>query len=277
MDKVQWNRKKIMTLEGNVKYRLAVSLISLNQVHHLRRLLPTIIENTRDIDCQILLVANRCEDETIEFVRGNFPEIDILINEKVTGYGGNHNLNLERCNSEYFAIMNSDMLVRPGTFSRMIGFLEANAGVGLIAPKVLNEDGTIQYLNKRYPAVFDLFLRKFCPARLQRFFKKRMDSYEMKDIDYNSISEVPLLSGSFMLGRTEQLRRLKGFDEHFFLYFEDYDLCRRFQKEGMKMVFFPEAEVVHFWERSAHKSWKFAAMFINSAIKYFNRWGWKVF
>ncbi len=257
--------------------KISVSLISLNQLHHLQRLLPTLIKSLEHIDAQILLVANRCHDGTVEYVRRNFPMVSVVENPLVTGYGGNHNINLARSNSDYFVIMNSDMLVKPDTFKNLIAFMAGDGTIGMVAPKVLNEDGTLQFLNKRYPSVFDLFLRKFCPAGLCGFFKKRMDAYEMRDTDYNSVVEAQLLSGSFMFCRTDKLKELGGFDEHFFLYFEDYDLCRRFQKAGLKTVFYPGAEAVHFWERSAHKSWRFALMFINSAVKYFSRWGWKLF
>lgn len=257
--------------------QITISLISLNQAHHLKRLLPTLEKGVAGIDARILLVANRCQDDSVEYVRKNHPQIDILENPGVTGYGGNHNLNLARSDSEFFVIMNSDMMVRPDTFRNLIAFMKTDEKLGIIAPKILNEDGTVQYLNKRYPAVFDLFLRKFCPAGLQGFFKTRMDAYEMKDTDYNTTMEVPLLSGSFMFCRTALLKKLGGFDEKFFLYFEDYDLCRRFQQAGYRTVFFTGAEAVHFWERSAHKSWRFALMFINSAGKYFSRWGWKLF
>lgn len=256
--------------------RITISLISLNQAHHLRRLLPTLEKSVQGLDARILMVANRCVDDSVEYVRKNYPQIDILENPGITGYGGNHNLNLERSDSEYFVIMNSDMMVKPDTFKNIIAFMKTDEKLGIVAPKVLNEDGSIQYLNKRYPSVFDLFLRKFCPLILQRFFRDRMDAYEMKDTDYSTVMDVPLLSGSFLFCRSDLLKKLAGFDEQFFLYFEDYDLCRRFQLAGYRTVFYPEAEAVHFWERSAHKSWKFALMFINSARKYFCRWGWKL-
>ena len=257
--------------------KLTVSLISLNQEKHLRRLLPTLAEAGKNLDVQVLLVANRCRDDTLGFVRHNYSCIDILINDGVTGYGGNHNLNLARAESEYFVIMNTDMLLKPDTFASLVEYMEQDDTIGIVSPKIMNEDGSIQYLNKRYPSVFDLFLRKFCPKFLRSLFIKRMTEYEMRDTDYNLTQDVPLLSGSFMMCRTSVLKELGGFDERFFLYFEDYDLCRRYQKAGYRTVFYPNAEAVHFWERSAHKDYRYALMFINSARKYFSRWGWKLF
>lgn len=256
---------------------MIISLISLNQVHHLQRLLPTLKTACENLSATVMLVANRCTDNTVDFVKAEHSYISLFVNDKVTGYGGNHNINLFGSESEFFVIMNSDMLVKSDTFEKLLAYMEQDGSIGIIAPKVLNEDGSIQYLNKRYPAVFDLFLRKFCPKFLAGFFAKRMCAYEMRDTNYSSIQDVPLLSGSFMMCRTSILRKIGGFDERFFLYFEDYDLCRRFQNEGYRTVYYPEAEVAHFWERSAHKNCRYALMFINSACKYFNRWGWKLF
>jgi GT2 family glycosyltransferase len=102
-----------------------------------------------------------------------------------------------------------------------------------------------------------------------------MEFYEMRDANFDDLIEAELLSGSFMLARTNLLKKIDGFDEKFFLYFEDYDLCRRIQARGLKTIYYPGSKAIHFWERSAHKSWKFAFMFLASAFKYFNRWGWK--
>ena len=85
----------------------------------------------------------------------------------------------------------------------------------------------IQGLNKRYPTLWDLFLRRFIPKRLQKIFRRRMDYYEMRDFGCSREYDVPFLSGAFMLCRSDLLKQLGGFDPRYFLHFEDADLCRR--------------------------------------------------
>lgn len=258
-----------------MRHKITISLISFNQLHYLKRLLPSLLESIKDLDVRILLVANRCRDGTISYLRKYYPDIDIFDNPERTGYGGNHNINLRRANSDFFVIMNSDMIVKKDTFCNLLQFIEADAQVGLVGPRFLNEDGSLQPLNKRHPTVFDLMLLKFCPTRLRRFFKARLDAYEMLDTGYATTRTVPLMSGAFMFCREPLLKKIGGFDEGFFMYFEDLDLCRRIQQEGFETYFCPQAEVVHFWEMSAYKSWKYFAWCSQSAIKYFCKWGWR--
>jgi hypothetical protein len=104
-----------------------------------------------------------------------------------------------------------------------------------------------------------------------------MLKYEIRDKDYNQTMEVPLLSGSFIAAKSSLLKSIGGFDNSFFLYFEDFDLCRRIQRLGYRTIFFPKAKAVHFWERSAHKNIRYTLFFVRSAIRYFSKWGWKLY
>ena len=97
---------------------------------------------------------------------------------------------------------------------------------------------------------------------------------EMRDVGYDHIYDVPLLSGSFMFCRTALLRKLRGFDPKYFLYFEDFDLCRRVQ-ETHRTVYNPYSSVIHFWKRASHINLVFTYYFMRSAFLYFNRWGYK--
>jgi len=99
----------------------------------------------------------------------------------------------------------------------------------------------------------------------------------MKDCDYDRELDVSCLSGCFLVGKTELLKRLGGFDSSYFLYFEDFDLCQRVQREGFRTIYYPGFEVEHRWARNSHKNWIHTWYFVTSAIKFFNRWGWKVF
>jgi GT2 family glycosyltransferase len=228
------------------------------------------------IQNQILLVDYRSDDNIGDFVRNCFPEIQVFRNSRKAGYGENHNLNLEKAEGRYFVIMNSDMLISTNTFASLLDYMEGNPDIGIVSPKILNEDGSIQGLNKRYPTVTDLFLRRFLPRIFQRLFRDRINYYEMRDIGYESIYDVPFLSGAFMFCRTPLLRSLHGFDSRYFLYFEDVDLCRRVQQTH-RTVYYPYVSVIHFWERSAHKSWIYTYYFIKSAYRYFGRWGYRLY
>lgn len=253
-----------------------ISLVSLNQRQDLERLLPTLMPAAGLVGAEILLVDNRSTDGTREFVSDNYPGIGIAENPGISGYGANHNINLKRSLGYYFVVMNSDMTVAPATFTALKGYMDSHPDVGAVCPKILNPDGTIQGLNKLYPTVWDLFLRRFMPKPFLKFFKRRMDAHEMRDRDHNSVYDVPAMSGCFMFCRTELLKKLGGFDEGYFMYFEDFDLARRIQPTHRTM-YYPGAEVTHFWARSAHLKFRYMLYFFRSAFRYFNKWGYKLF
>lgn len=194
------------------------------------------------------------------------------------GYGTGHNKALDALSdSKYHVILNPDIVIAPSTIDTLAAFMDGNADVGIVCPKTLNEDGSIQYLNKRYPTVFDLFARRFIPKSFHHLIQLRLDRFEMKDVGYEDIYDVECISGCFMFCRTKVLRSVDGFDDRYFMYFEDFDLSRKIQHAGYRTVYNPHATVTHLWERASHKSMKMTWIHIQSAFKYFNKWGWKFF
>lgn len=255
---------------------VTVSLISHNQRRNLERLLPSLLPAAGLVHAEILLVDNRSTDGTSDFIQQYSTEIALLFNPRKVGYGANHNLNLQRARGRYFVIMNSDMTVAPNVFAVLRDYMDQHPDVGVVTPKVLNEDGTIQGLNKHYPTLFDLFLRRLLPKFLEHLFQRRLNHYEMRDVGYDHTYDVPFVSGAFMFCRADLLKSLGGFDAGYFLYFEDVDLCRRVQRTH-RTIYCPEVSVVHFWERSAHTDWRYTARFLASATRYFGKWGYRLF
>jgi GT2 family glycosyltransferase len=191
------------------------------------------------------------------------------------GYGRGHNWAIFNApGSKYHLILNPDVTIPPQTINLLVTFMEKNPDVGLVCPKVLNNDGSTQFLNKRYPTLFDLFLRRFVPKSFHHLTQHRLDQYEMRDIVYDNICYVECISGCFMFCRTEVLKSVGGFDDRYFMFFEDFDLSRKIQESGYRTVYYPHATVTHLWERASHKSLKMTMVHIQSAFKYFNKWGW---
>lgn len=193
------------------------------------------------------------------------------------GYGRGHNKVITTgLNSLYHLIINPDIVIPASTIESLCSFMDKNPDIGIVCPKILNEDGTIQFLNKRYPTVFDLFARRFIPKSMHRFLQCRLDHYEMKDVGYDDICDVEVMTGCFMFCHTEALTSVGGFDDRFFMYLEDADLSRKIQQAGYRTVYYPFATVTHLWERASYKSLKMTWIHIRSAIAYFNKWGWKL-
>ncbi|MBF0375849.1 MAG: glycosyltransferase [Desulfamplus sp.] len=237
---------------------------------------------------EILLVDNCSSDSTVDFVQTNFPNILIIKNRKKMGYGANQNQNIAKAKGKFLLLMNPDMVVPPNLFNIMIEFMAKHKDAGIATCKVCNLDGSCQYLNKKEPTIFDLFVRRFFPnirkidlskshniiQKLHNTIVKRLDMYEMRDIGYDKITDIPFISGSFMFSRASLIKELDGFDKRFFMYFEDVDLCKRVRNKA-RCLYCPDVSITHRWERAAHKSLKWTIIFALSGLKYFHKWGFK--
>lgn len=189
------------------------------------------------------------------------------------GYGRGHNLALAQSPpSRFHLVMNPDILIEPSHISELILFLENNPDVGMVSPQIRNTDGTLQHLNRRYPTVWDLFLRSAVPGFL---FEARRAWHEMRDVGYGEICDVESVSGAFMLCRRNLLDRLGGFDPRYFMYFEDFDLSRSFQAFGARTVYYPYVSAIHGWERASYKNISLTIIHLVNMVHYFNKWGWK--
>jgi GT2 family glycosyltransferase len=256
---------------------LSLAIVTFNS----RRIIGTALDSIlthlpAGLDPRLTIVDNRSEDGTPELLQ-DYAERDarvkVVRNRVNVGYGRAHNQALAAAASRFHVVCNPDIIVEADVFSPLSRVLEDCADIGIACPLFRSPDGSVQPLNRRYPTVLDLGLRRFLPQGLKPIFRKRLDAYEMRDAGYDRPCEVPFMTGAFMFARTEVLKRVGGFDERFFLYFEDVDLSRKVQAAGYRTVFHPEVAVTHAWERMAHKNWPMAWVFCKSGFRYFRKWG----
>ena len=190
------------------------------------------------------------------------------------GYGSGNNVAIReaiKINSDYHAVLNPDVYWSDNVVEELSDYMNQNPSCGLVMPKVLYPNGNLQYLCKLVPTPFDLLLRRFIPIRSWQ--DKRDVKYEMQWTNYDKIMEVPILSGCFMMIRCDVLKKIGGFDERYFMYAEDVDLCRRIG-EVSKTIFYPNVAIYHEYAKGSYGSRKMLMMHIRSIIKYFNKWGW---
>ena len=208
---------------------------------------------------------------------GNNPNVRFIQSGNNKGFGFGHNIGIKNSDTcEYYLVVNPDIIIHNGTLEKLINFMDHHPDVGLISPRILNQDGSCQHLNKRLPTVFDMFARRFLPERVQKIgaIQRRMDYYVMKDKGYHQLQDIPYMSGCFMLFRKVILDDVGGFDENFFMYLEDADITIRVGKVA-RTVFFPDAAVTHRWERGAYSNFKLTWVMMKSVYYFFSKWGWR--
>lgn len=201
---------------------------------------------------------------------------ELLSGHGNVGYGRGHNIAIERSVASCHLVLNPDVDLEQSVLVHLLDFIDAHPEVGLVTPRVGDRDGNIQYLCRRYPTVFDLFVRGFLPARWRRLFALRLARYEMRDVinDRDIVWDPEIVSGCFMLFRASVLKALGGFDPRYFLYFEDYDLSMR-THTAAHIVYLPVARILHHGGGASRKGRAHIKMFAASAFRFFNRFGWK--
>lgn len=231
-----------------------------------------------------LVVATLRQSALVQkiFLLDNSPKADArftklpvtyIFNDKNLGYGAAHNIALRQSLQEkmpYHLVLNADIQFDADILAKMKHFMDKNAHIGLLMPKVFYPDGKIQYLCKLIPTPLDLFGRRFLP---RKWMQKRVEHFELRQFGYDKTMDVPYLSGCFMLLRSEALQKVGLFDERFFMYPEDIDLTRRI-REHYRTVFYPKVSVIHNHAQGSYKDKKLLWIHIINLIKYFNKWGW---
>ena len=184
---------------------------------------------------------------------GKNPKWEIIIidnDQENVGYGAGCNRGVEKAKGKYLFFLNPDTVVQSGAIEELIWFLENNEDVGISAPLLLDKDKkqySFQGTDELTPltAIFAFsFINKFWPNN--PISKK----YWLVDWDKKSPREIAVVPGTALMIRRVVFRKVGGFDENFFLYFEESDLCKRVRKAGWKIFFQPKAKVIHFWGKS---------------------------
>lgn len=240
-----------------------------NRQSDIDKVLKSILDSC--IDC--LYIVDHSANDEFKSLQKRSDRIYYLHTDN-DGYGKGHNMGFERAQlvrkSKYHVVINPDIYFEPSAISALVEYMDGHPDVGQVMPKIFYPNGDYQYLCKLLPTPSDIFLRQFAPASVR---EKNDIRYAMKTADIEKEMDVPSLSGCFMFFRTECFEKIGGFDTRYFMHFEDIDVTRRIG-EIARTVYFPGATVIHAHEAAHKKSKKMLLIGLQSAVKYFNKWGW---
>lgn len=205
--------------------------------------------------------------------RYNDLNLKYIFSGKNLGYGAAHNIAIRKSFEEnvlFHLVMNYDVTFEYTILKELIAKMNSETKLGLIMPKILNEDGSCQILPKIMPTPTDLLIKVIKP--LSFLFTARKERYTLKNyMDYEI--DVPNSSGCFSLLKVAALKEVGIYDESFFMYFEDNDLTRRIH-EHYRTIYYPSVSIIHSHERGATKNPRLFVVFLKSACNYFNKYGW---
>ena len=224
---------------------ISIIIVSYNVKTFLHHCINSVQKAAVDLNVELFVVDNNSIDGTGEMVKREFPDVHFIGNDKNLGFGKANNQALKLSKGKYVLFLNPDTLIEENTLRIFLEFMDNNKKVGIAGPKILNSDGTLQLACRRSfpsPAIALpklLGLSNIFPQ--SRVFGK----YNLTYLDPDKSYAVDAVSGSFMFCRGELIRELKGFDEDFFMYGEDLDLCRRVQLKNMLVYYVADTTIIH--------------------------------
>lgn len=233
---------------------------------------------------EVIVTDSETVPETAEIMNQLFSGFIFLKEPKNIGFGKSVNRALEIAQGEYIFTMNADFVIpRPAELNKLLNYLEQNPKVGMVGPRLQNFDGTHQPSAFRYYTPMTIFYRRTFLKKLPAA-KKHIDGFTLKHHKNlaKEPTEVDWLMGSALLTKKEYLDKVGGFDERYFMYMEDVDMCRRFWEAGYKVVYYPDSRMYHFHGKASRTRNVFKALFnkytrihLVSAYKYFRKHGTK--
>ncbi|MBI5966093.1 MAG: glycosyltransferase family 2 protein [Chloroflexi bacterium] len=225
---------------------ISVCIVTYHARDLLRDCLRSIYGTAGSFPFEIIVIDNHSEDGTVEMLRDEFPNVHLTVNDENTGYTRPNNQAMRESRGRYIMLLNPDTLVKPAAISELMEFLDAHPEAGIVGPKVLNRDGTLQKQCRRSEArPWDTFCYF---SGLSKIFPhdKRFAGYLMTYLSEDTAHEAEAVSGSCMLIRRKVIEQIGYQDEKFFAYQEDTDFCRRARLAGWKIFYNPSAQIVHF-------------------------------
>lgn len=232
---------------------IAVVVVNWNAKDDLRMCLTSLYaEALTQASCAVWVVDNASTDGSPQMVHDEFPQAALIENSSNLGFSKANNQAIARSESRYVFLLNSDAFIHAGTLEGLIAFADAHPEAGVVGPKVFNPDGSLQLSCRRFPSLGAGFFRN---TYLGRLFprNKYAQNYLMTDFDHAQTRAVDWVSGCAMLLRREMTDRIGGLDEHFYMYCEDVDICRRAWQSGSSVYYLPDACVTHAIGRSSDK------------------------
>ena len=241
---------------------LSVIIVNYNVRDFLEQALKSVLEACENLSTEIFVVDNNSADGSVEMIRSKFPGVTLIANQENTGFSQANNMAIRRARGRHLLILNPDTIVQEDTLTRLVTFMDQHPDAGAVGCQILNPDGSFAQESRRSFPTPDIAFYKL--TGLSKLFPKsrRFGRYNMTYLPVDETAEVDALSGSCMMLRADALNQnheSEGelgaglFDEAFFMYGEDLDLCYRIQKAGWKIFYYPGTQIIHYKGESTKK------------------------
>ncbi|MBI4250568.1 glycosyltransferase [Candidatus Uhrbacteria bacterium] len=233
--------------------KLSIIIVSWNVAKQLEQCLASIFAiRSSALPLEVIVIDNASSDGTVEIVKSRFPDIVLIANAENRGFGAACNQGIQIAQGEYICFLNPDTEVNKNALQTLVDYLDSNRGTALVAPRITYPDGSMQRSIRRFPTPAALLAIFFKLDRVLPLFPA-LRNYFAKDFDYSRTQEVDQPMGACLMVRKATLDAVGVFDERFFIWFEEVDLCKRIQEAGYKIVYVADATILHHQAKSFKK------------------------
>lgn len=237
-----------------------------------------LLQQTTAADMEIVVIDNHSEDESVQWIRNTvrgLPRVHVVETASNLGFGQGYGAGAAHARGDYLLVCNPDKLLPPDGAERLLAVLRGDPGIGIAAPRLVHRDGTVRSSARAFPRPLDVvakrtLLQHVLPGHVRRYLQTQAPADAQRDTDW-------VVGGCFMIPRALFLE-LGGFDERFFLFFEDIDLCRRVWQAGKRVTFVPSVTAVDRKRRLSEggllelMTSRIGRIHIMSALRYFHKW-----
>lgn len=257
----------------NKKIQISIITVNYKVEKELIACITSILKSKTKIPIEIIVVDNDEESKIESRLKEKFPKLIYIKSSKNIGFGAGNNLGAEYAKGDFFFFLNPDTIVLPLAIESLVNFLQKDLSVGIVAPLFLDKNSKVysQQGSRRLTPINGIFTLSF----LNKLFPNNAISKEYLLSDWNKIDakEVDVVPGTGFVMRRKVFEEAGGFDENFFLYFEEFDFCNRVKKLGYKIFIIPKAKVKHIWEASTKKAnFNVKKIFEKSRFYYFRKY-----
>lgn len=206
--------------------------------------------------------------ELLKNIQKKYPDkiTQIIENKNNIGYPKAINAGIEQSTGRYLLIMNADTIVLHEAIPKLLKFLKNNPDIGILAPQLLNPDRSIMASCYKFYRWYTIILRRTFLGKLP-WAKKHLAEHLMLDWDHQSTRDVDWIQGSVMMLSRENFQKIGTIDTNIFLYFEDVDWCKRSWEKGLRVTYYPEAQIIHYHERESAKKEGMLSVFTNTMTR----------
>ncbi len=257
---------------------LSIVVTSYKNPQLLKVCLDSIKKCTSDLGCELIVADSETQEDMEMMMREEYGDVKFFSFKDNVGFQALVKKGIENSSGKYVLLLNGDIIVTPDSVQQMLKMIQSDPSIGMIGPKLLNFNGTMQQSCFRFYRPITIVYRRTFLGKFA-FAKKHLDWFLMNDYNHTETKEVDWLMGSALMISRQALEKVGHMDPAYFMYMEDVDWCRRFWENGFKVIYYPHVSMHHFHGKGSAKGGvikallmnKYAWIHISSAIKYFKK------